>query len=69
MQFNLGPSEYVIEASGTIGSYNGEACISTIKLVTNMGATHGPFGDGKNATGSYSAVAEDGYNIAGAAGS
>ncbi|OEL16101.1 hypothetical protein BAE44_0022881 [Dichanthelium oligosanthes] len=63
--FTLRPSEYVIEVSGSIGSWqNVEAAIGTIKFVTNM-ASYGPYGLGTNATGSYSARAEDGYNIAG----
>ncbi|CAL4984556.1 unnamed protein product [Urochloa decumbens] len=63
--FKLGPSEYVVEVSGTIGKWGTEhAAIGTIKFVTNMGS-YGPYGLGTNTTGSYSARAEDGYNIAG----
>ncbi|KAM3295186.1 hypothetical protein ACQJBY_037825 [Aegilops geniculata] len=48
----LGPSEYVTEVGWTVGPFKLkeiEACVTSLKFVTNLGTTYGPFGNGDGA--------------------
>ena len=46
LQIQLGPSEYLIKVSGTIGSFSGlHNLITSLTFVTNA-ASYGPFGKG-----------------------
>ncbi|CAN6306340.1 unnamed protein product [Urochloa humidicola] len=49
----LAPSEYVTEVAWSVGPFafkNVERCITSIKLVTNLGTTYGPFGHAVDST-------------------
>jgi len=48
----LGPSEYVTEVAWSVGPFKLkeiEECVTSLKFVTNQGATYGPFGNGDGA--------------------
>uniref|UniRef100_A0A0D3HRD4 Jacalin-type lectin domain-containing protein n=1 Tax=Oryza barthii TaxID=65489 RepID=A0A0D3HRD4_9ORYZ len=41
MQIQLGPSEYVMEVSGTYGAYNSNVVVTSLRVATNLRA-YGP---------------------------
>ncbi|KAL6604458.1 hypothetical protein ACP70R_042885 [Stipagrostis hirtigluma subsp. patula] len=43
----LGPTEFVREVSGTVGNYEDNVVVRTLKIVTNI-CTYGPFGREQN---------------------
>uniref|UniRef100_A0A0D9XAK3 Jacalin-type lectin domain-containing protein n=1 Tax=Leersia perrieri TaxID=77586 RepID=A0A0D9XAK3_9ORYZ len=44
----LGPREYVMEVSGTIGEYEGQIVVRSLMFVTSNNCTYGPYGDQMN---------------------
>lgn len=47
LQIQLGPSEFLIEVSGTIGSFSEPSnVITSLAFSTNIGSRYGPFGQG-----------------------
>lgn len=44
MQINFGPSEFLIEVSGTYGSHFDNDLVMSLTFVTNI-STYGPFGN------------------------
>lgn len=48
MQFQLGPLEFLIGVSGTIGTFNSQVkVITSLTFVTNNAHSYGPFGKGR----------------------
>lgn len=66
MQIQLGANEFVKEVSGTHGVYQGEAIVTSIKVVTNL-KTYGPYGEQKGTETSkpFSVPVQSGSVIAG----
>jgi len=61
----LGPSEFVKEVSGTIGSYSQfNNIIRTLAIVTNV-RTYGPFGNPRNGTAPFSIPVQNNSTIVG----
>ena len=66
-QIPLGESEVVTEVSGTVGNpYGGtNKLITSIKFVTNLNKTCGPWGDGKEKDAPFTIPVQPGSGIVG----